>query len=206
MSFHQIIYLDKEFISDLYEERTGESPSVNITKAEGAKAGIKAIFVSAGVSLIESKSYTISTSKMLGDLKSDLNNYDELDYKIHKQLGFNSKYFWVKGSMSVQKTTVTRQNQNIKVDCSGLSTENVGEPEIKSEERYFSIKDNNGNTFPLIASAEYFTSSLLDLLNLTGSVVEALNFNVEALIRVLPARTTFNGWVAIPLLVREAVG
>lgn len=204
MSFHQTIYLDKEFISDLYEEITGESPSVNITKAEGAKAGIKAIFVSAGVSSTESKSYTISTSKMLIDLKSELKKYDELDYKIDKQLAFNSKYFWVKGSMSVQKTTVTRQKQNVKLDSGGMSSENEGEPEIKGEESYFSINDNNGNTFPLIASSEYFTSSLIDLIALTGTVVEAVNFKVEALIRVLPARTSFNGWVAIPLIIRES--
>ncbi len=204
MSFHQTIYLDKEFISDLYEESTGESPSVNITKAEGAKAGIKAMFVSAGVSSTESKSYTISTSKMLVDLKSELKKYNELDYKIDKQLAFNSKYFWVKGSMSVQKTTVTRQKQNVKLDSGGMSTENVGEPEIKSEESYFSINDDNGNTFPLIASSEYFISSLIDLITITGTVVEAVNFKVEALIRVLPARTSFNGWVAIPLIIRES--
>ncbi|MDV2960218.1 hypothetical protein RU080_00460 [Shewanella algae] len=204
MSFHQLIYLDKEFISDLYEESTGKSPSVNITKAEGANAGIKAMFLSAGVSSTESKTYTISTSKMLTELKSELAAYDELDYKIDKQLAFNSKYFWVKGSMSVQKTTVTRQKQNVKIDSSGMKKENVGEPEIKGEEKYFSIKDNNENTFPLIATSEYFTSSLLDLINLTGTVVEAINFEVDALIRVLPARTSFNGWVAIPLIIRES--
>ncbi|SFG37393.1 hypothetical protein [Neptunomonas qingdaonensis] len=204
MSFHQTIYLDKEFISDLYEESTGQSPCVNITKAESANAGIKALFLRAAVSSTESKSYKISTSKMLKELQEELNEYEKLGYKIEEKIGYSSKYFWVSGSMSVETTTVSSRKENVKIDSSGVSTENVGEPQIKGIESYFCIEDINGNVFPLISSSEYFTSSLLDLINLAGTVIQAVNFNVEALIRILPARTSFNGWVAIPLIIRES--
>jgi hypothetical protein len=203
VSIHKNIYLDKEFISDLYEETTGKSPGVNITSSSGSNAGIKALFMSAKVSLNESKSYKISTTKMLKKLEKDLKSYYLLDYKIQKELGYNSKFLWVTGSMSVQKTTVSSQKQNVTITKKSETADNVGEPIIKSEEKYFSIKDTNDNEFPLIANADYFYTSFSDLIELTGTVIKAINIEVEALVRVLPARTSFDGWMAIPLIIRE---
>lgn len=74
MSFHQTIYLDKEFISELYEETTGNSPEVNITKSEGMKVGANVPIFSAKVSSTETKSYKVSTSKMLSELKKNYLN------------------------------------------------------------------------------------------------------------------------------------
>ena len=65
MSFLQTIYLDKEFISELYEEETGNSSKVNITKTERMTAGLRILPLSANVSSTESKNYKISTSEML---------------------------------------------------------------------------------------------------------------------------------------------
>ncbi|WP_284203305.1 hypothetical protein [Psychromonas marina] len=196
--------MDKEFISELYEESTGNSPSVNITKSEGGNAGVKALFMSASVTSTESKNYQISTSKMVKDLKEELVKYNHLDFLINTELGYNSQYFWVTGKMTVEKTTRSTQTENVTIGTSGVKTDKVGEPKIKGEEQYFCIRDINGNSFPLIASEEYFSSNVSQIIGLAGVVVEAVNFEVKALLRILPARTSFKGGVAIPLIIEEA--
>ena len=192
MSFLQTIYLDKEFISDLYEETTGTSPDVIITKLNGSKAGVKALFMNAGVSSTESKSYKVSTSKMLIELENALRSYTRLDNGIETQLTSNSKYFWVSGSMNVAKSTISTQKESDE------------EPEIKGEEKYFNINDDNGNRFPLITKSDYFSLNMSELVALTDTVIKTVSFKVDALLKVLPAKTLFNGWVSIPLIIRES--
>lgn len=204
MSFHQTIYLDKEFISDLYEEVTGNSPEVNITKSEGLKAGARVPIFSANVSSTETKSYKISTSKMLSELEKTLSEYETLNQGIGDQINQCSKYLWISGSMTVQKTTVSTQKKKITINENGLNKQNVGDAVEKAKESYFSIRDTHNNSFPLLANADYFLANISDLIGITGTVINMVDFKVDALLRVLPVKTSFDGWVAVPLIIREA--
>jgi hypothetical protein len=61
----KLIYLDLEFISRKYEENFGADPAEKITKQEGAKAGVKALFANVGITTQESRTYSITSRQML---------------------------------------------------------------------------------------------------------------------------------------------
>ncbi len=75
LDLDKLIYLDVEFISRKYEELTGTNPSESITKQEGAQAGIKALFMNAGVHTQESRSYTVTSREMLQAVWTKLLNH-----------------------------------------------------------------------------------------------------------------------------------
>ncbi|WP_128106558.1 hypothetical protein [Azoarcus sp. DN11] len=72
-----LVYLDRDYIADLYEVTTGKSPSTTITKNQGKKAGAVIPVFSADVSAQETRSFKVSTLGMLaqtwGALSAELN-------------------------------------------------------------------------------------------------------------------------------------
>jgi hypothetical protein len=201
--FKSIIYLDKEFISDHYEQSKGVSPETKITKSENINAGMKAVFLSAGASATESRTFSYSTTKMLSELQSELNDYQDFDSSFHT-IGSASKYVWVTGSMWTSSVKVTRKKSSMTIF--GKPPERNpedNEEKIVAEESYFSINDKCENKFALIANIEYFSTGIEPLLELRKTVVNELEFKVKALIRVLPAKSSFGEWLAIPLVVIE---
>ncbi|MCG7571044.1 hypothetical protein MHM89_13990 [Pseudoalteromonas sp. CNC9-20] len=210
MSFKELLYLDKDFISSLYEESKGVSPDVLITKSEGLNAGAKALFLSAGAVTNESKSFKVSTFKMLEELAPELSEFEQVEGEIEHSVGSPSKYGWVQGTMSISGCKVTRERYTYT-----FTTESSSHPpssvdhnampaeELVADEKYFAIKDNFGNAFALVQSEEFFLSGIESLIPLAGSVVDHVSFPVEALLRVLPAKNSFGGWVSVPLIVRE---
>ena len=206
MGFYRNIYIDKELISDLYEDETKKSPMVSISRTEGLGAGVKALFLSGSATSSETKTYKLSTRQMVKKLTKRLSSFDLLECEIPQQLGGNSKVMWVTGALSVQETIISTQERTLQINDSGIKTENIGKAELKSVERYFCITDKYGNTFPLITTADYFSSNIFEVMQLAGTVVEAVNFKVKALLRILPAKTSFKkniGWVAIPIIIEE---
>ena len=183
MSFHNLLYLDKDFISSLYESKFDESPEVFITKSQVMNVGAKLPIFSAGLGSTEAKAYKISTTQMLEKLKGTLKDFDCLKQNLDSDIK-GSSYFWVFGIMTVQTSTLENKNG-------------------KTEETYFSVKDEFCNDLILLANDDYFASNLSDLIKLTGVVVNVINFKVKALVRIIPAKTSFGGWVAVPLVIRE---
>ncbi|GIU44146.1 hypothetical protein TUM4438_14690 [Shewanella sairae] len=98
MNFKDILYLDVEFISSMYEEVEGESPSVQLTKTESMNAGIKALFASVGVRASETKSFNISTAAMLKKLSKELEAFPLFDNQSHDK-ATPSKYVKISGSL-----------------------------------------------------------------------------------------------------------
>lgn len=206
MVFERNIYIDKELVSDLYEDETKESPMVSISRTEGLGAGAKALFLSASANSSETKTYKLSTRQMVKKLAKRLSSFDLLDGEILQELGGNSKVTWVTGALSIQETIISTQKRTLAINGSSIKAEHVDKSELKSVERYFCITDEYGNNFPLITTADYFSSNIFEIMQLAGNVVEAVNFKVKALLRVLPAKTSFKknvGWVAIPIIIEE---
>ncbi|RVU32477.1 hypothetical protein [Neptunomonas marina] len=198
--FRSIIYLDKEFISEQYAYSKDVFPQTKITKSESINTGIKALFVSAGTSSIESKTFEHTTTQMLHELSNELADYDAFNSKLH-QVGSSSKYAWVDGGMFPSVVTVTRKKSTILGKAPALNSED--QEKLIAEEPYFSIHDQNSNKFALITSSDYFSSGIEPLLTLRESVVGEVELKVRALLRVLPAKSSFNEWLAIPLVVLE---
>lgn len=197
----KIIYLDKEFISILYESEKGYSPQTKITKTEGAKASASLPIFTAGISSVESKSYSISTVGMLKELSKRLNKFGSFNESSH-ELGKSSLYCWVEGNLTIDQVEVKRRKYTVTI---------VGEPKpnptdhpekVVAEEVYFALKTETEN-FALVSTPDYFSSGLASFIELADTVIGQTHMPVKALIRVFSAQTSFKHWVAAPLVVIE---
>ena len=153
-----LLYLDKYYISNKYEEIKNISATVKITKTEGLNAGVKIPLFSAGASAVESKSYELSTNAMLIEIIDELKKHHDFDVSNHA-IGKPSHYCWVNGTMSISKITLKRNKYTLTIIGDAKESEKTPE-ELISEETYFRLKDNNGNKFSLLATDEYFTSGI----------------------------------------------
>ncbi|MEL4415608.1 hypothetical protein [Shewanella algae] len=200
--FRSIIYLDKEFISEQFEHSKGVCPQTKITKSENVNAGMKALFLSAGASSTESKTFERSTSQMLHELSDELSDYQTFNCELHS-VGSTSRYAWVEGCMFTSAVTVKRKKSTITLIGKPSAPNPEYQEKIVAEESYFSIEDQNNNKFALITTSDYFSSGIEPLLALRESVVGELEFKVKALLRVLPAKSSFKEWLAVPLVILE---
>lgn len=200
----ELLYLDRDYISSKYEEVTGKSPSVKITKTEGLSAGVKIPLFSAGASALESKSYKLSTNSMLAKILDTLREFPDFDASKHN-VGKTSCYCWVTGEMSVSKVTLKRNKYTLTIIGKPKESDKPTE-EILSEEMYFAIKDSKGNKFALLATGDYFSSGIESVVNLSSTITNEVLFPVRALLRVLPAKSNFNEWASIPIVINENGG
>ena len=187
---NELIYLDREFISNRYQIVTGQSPSTQIQKAQGMKAGAALAPFSAEVSAVETRSFSISTIEMLTDVLKAVECDPHLEVKDFP-FRSRSKTGWITGEIvMVQiRTTVTAEGEQ--VDPSG---------ETKV---YFGL---NGASFKLalITAPDYFASGIDTLRQQFRSPINELTIPVRAYVRVLPAKTYVESqWVAVPYIVLE---
>ena len=198
-----LLYLDKEYISNKYEEIKNVSASVRITKTEGLNAGVKIPLFSAGASAVESKSYELSTNAMLIEILDELKKLLNFDPSSH-DVGKPSSYCWVNGTMSISKITLKRNKYTLTII--GEPKESQKKPEeLISEETYFCVKDEKGNKFALLANGEYFASGIQSIAEYSSTLVNEVSFPIQALIRVLPVKNEFNEWASVPLIIREKI-
>ncbi len=105
LDLDKLIYLDVEFISRKYEELTGTNPSESITKQEGAQAGIKALFMNAGVHTQESRSYTVTSREMLQavwtKIAESYPSFDENTFNNYQ----GTSIAWLSGELTIGEWT-----------------------------------------------------------------------------------------------------
>jgi hypothetical protein len=184
-----LIYLDRDFIADLYEVEIGESPSTMITKNQGKKAGASIPIFSAEVSAQETRSYKISTLEMLSQTWGTLNSEGTIDPKNFKS-GMKSQYGWFEGKLTVLKAKSTVQKSD-------------GENEVLAESEHFLIRQSPTAALSLITSPEYFFSGLDTLVKLQKTVLKEMSIPVRAYVRIVAAHDHYNQWIAIPLVLLE---
>lgn len=198
----KLIYLDSEFISNLYEAEFDCSPQTQITRSEGMQASASIAFFSGGGNSSESRTYGISSLEMLDKLKERISKYPDfssLNYKMDSP----SSYCWIKGFLGISKITVTRSTHTVTL---------VGRPttpnkDLKNgpigEEAFFSFKSGE-HKFALSPTDHYFTSGIAALKGLTHLVIDRLSIPSTALVRVFSANTAFGEWIATPLVIYDA--
>jgi hypothetical protein len=196
----RLIYLDREYISSYFEAATGASPETLITRTEGLNAGIKVPLLNAGASSAESKSYSISTLKMLFEVIQKLDQIKPFQQDSH-QVGARSSVCWVDGLLTVGGVKVKRRTHHFKFGFDG-SPPPESEEEFVAEEKFFLVKSGESK-FALITSPDYFTTGLDAFPGLQGSVVNQVNIPVRALLRVFSAKSSFEEWVSSPLVILE---
>ncbi len=200
---HRLIYLDRDFISGAYEAIAGKAPTTRITKNEGIKAGAQIPFFSAGVSAGESRTFSVSSLGMLHELLPKLEEYKQIELSA---IGPRkpSMIGWLVGELSIFKVEVKAQGkeheQLSQVDVHKIfQTHNP----VVASETYFAIHSSNGLKLALITTPDYFSSGLDALTKLYATVLEETAIPVRGLVRVFSARSTFNEWIAVPLVILE---
>lgn len=191
MTFDQLrrrlVYLDKAFIADLYEQRSGVSPSTVVTSSQGGKAGAAIPFFSAEVNAQETRAFSISTLKMLEECYAHLAAEPNLDLQ-HRDWRGSSAYGWFEGPLSVFKTTTSRTKGGVREELA--SSEHF---QIRSADHYVA----------LITTAEYFSNGISAFTKMQHTVLKDMRIPVRALLRVFAARGHAVEWIATPLLILE---
>ncbi|MAQ99347.1 MAG: hypothetical protein CMI00_02295 [Oceanospirillaceae bacterium] len=197
----RLLYLDREFISSLYESEKGVSPQSIITRTEGLNAGVQIPLFSANASSVESKAYSVSAIQMFKELKSDILTYENFNSAIfeYKQASMTC---WVTGVLSATSVEVSRSRRTFTLIGESMR-QRPERKELVKKESYWQLSSEDEQKFALITNKEYFSSGVEKFPDLVGSVINHLAFPVKALVRVYSARSSFEEWIAVPLLIEE---
>lgn len=199
--FEKLLYLDRDFISSMYEYEEGVSPDTTISKTESVKAAVKAFLFSGGASASEIKSYKISTIGMLRKLEKAIKNYPAFDISDFK-LGTPSKICWVDGNLTIDYVERTRETVSIALLGKPQNKENGNKKEKLGEESYFAIYDKEAK-FALVPTEEYWVSGVSAFQGLIKNVIGPIDIPIRALLRIYAAHTPYNQWMSVPLLIVE---
>ena len=94
----ELIYLDIDFISNLYEQQSKDGIATSISKTQGRQGNLSAGFAGVTAQTIETKQFKISTLSMYKKLQSTLSSYPQLSSKPSN----NSQIFWMNGILRVK--------------------------------------------------------------------------------------------------------
>lgn len=200
--FEKLLYLDRDFISSKYEYEKGVSPNTTISKNESIKAGVKYFLFSGGISASESKNYQVSTVGMLSDLESSLKNYPKFE-SLYFENGVSSQICWVEGFITVDHIEITKSTTTITLIGKPERNSNDNKKNDPVRESFFSVYMNEKPKFVLVPTEEYWVSGISSFQNLIDTVIESIDIPIKGLFRVYSAQTTFEQWVAVPLLILE---
>jgi hypothetical protein len=198
--FQRLLYLDRDFISAMFEDETGFYPETKITKIEGLSANARIPIFSAGASSVESKSYSVSAVGMLAKLEQQLSVFPNFS---PDKFGFgkSSLICWINGALTIEKIVVKRQ-KNTTIIGNPTEPNEDNKEKIIAKESYYSIQSENSK-FALVTTPNYFTSGVASFQALSETVVGPLELPVRALIRVYSAQTSFKQWIAVPMVILE---
>ena len=196
-----LVYLDNGFIANFYEATTGKSPETKITKTDALSASVKIPMFGGGASSTESRAFSVSTTRMLIDSYDGLNQYSTFQTG-DVNFGQTPVIRWVEGRLSVHKIKVTRKQHTITIVGSPKDKGDTAPTEqLIGEETYFGIHASNDAKFALLTSSDYFLDALDTVPKLLGTVVDRIDLPVRALIKVFPAASAMEEWIACPLVI-----
>lgn len=184
-----LVYLDRDFVAGKYELVSGQSPSSQITKTQGKKAGAAIPVFSAEVSAVETRTFPISTLEMLATVMPLINAEGDLEPPTFK-MGMSSQVGWVTGKLG---TLTARSSTGVP----GTPTYQEGE-----EQGCFTLKYGS-LTMALITTPDYFVSGLDALLKMHKVLLRDLDMPVRAFVRVIAAQNYMGDWIAIPYFMHE---
>ena len=200
-SYERLLYLDREFISLKYENEKGVNPDTKITKSESIKAQARIPLFSGGASSTESKSFQISTMGMLKKLDSSIKKYPEFNASKF-ELGNSSQICWIEGNLTIHTVQRTRHTSTITIIGPPKKEANKKRPELLGEESYYAVEAESYK-FALVPTEDYWVSGVAAFQNLIDNVIGHLDIPIKALLRIYAANTSFEQWLAVPLVITE---
>lgn len=184
-----LIYLDRDYIAGRYEILSGQSPSTQIIKTQGKKAGGAIPIFSAEISAVETRTFSISTLEMLANVLPTLSEQPEITSKSFKA-GMHSQVGWIDAKLQTLTATPS----------SGVK----GTPNYREGEQQACFALHGSTTkLALITTPEYFSSGLDALLKMHKVLLRDMSAPVRALVRVIAAQNYMDEWIAIPYVMYE---
>ncbi len=185
----RIVYVDVEFVAQKYEQIRGTSAPSVMTRTEGGQAGIKALFASAAVHTQESRTYPMSSTKMLEEIFDKLKErHDGINLDAWEN-GKGTRVGWIRGNLSVGEWVWSR--------ISG------GKEEAKEVHKYYVLHCGD-KLLGLLPKIDYFYPGFCDLLDLSEALKANIDIPVSMLARVLFYTEFGSSYVCAPLLMFES--
>lgn len=200
-AFEKLIYVDTDFVSRLYEVEKGVSTKTTITRSQTLEASASIALFSGGGSTTESRSYELSSTQMLSELRKRLAKYPSFESETFN-MDSPSAYCWVDGVLTISKIKVTRTHSTITLAGPPKQKE-APSKEIVGEEAYFCIKSVDSK-FALSASDQFFLPGIAAFKGMAHIVIKRLGLPCKALVRVFSAQTNAKEWLTTPLIIYDA--
>jgi hypothetical protein len=176
----KLIYLDLEFISRKYEEKFGTDPAAKISKQESASAGVRAFFANAGVTTQESRTYSITSRKMLHALWMHLNqNYPGFEEFANYK---GTQIAWMQGSLTLGEW----RNSEGK------------EPGYE----FYQLNHNSKRT-AFLADNNYFAAGFSKIFGASSALKGNISIPVKCLTRIMWHVDDAKNYVACPYVIIE---
>lgn len=179
---NKLIYMDADFISSKYEEIKNVSPEAQFSKTEGMRADGGIHIIKAGIHSQETRTFKLSSVKMLKGIYKELEEYAKFQPERFKNYE-GSQTVWIEGQL-----TIGAWNS----------------PKESDETAYKLFEVKSGDTdYSLIVQPESFSSNIGALLT-TDLVLRAnIGIPVKLLGRVLYLVEDIPSFVVCPYLIVE---
>lgn len=172
------VYLDPDFISSLFEQETGISPTTQFSKTQGMNAGAGIPFFNAGLNSQETKTYSVSLISMYQKIKERLSEYPS--FKEASPVPYPT--FWVDGRITVGEW----------------------KPKIDGDKicKFFEMKAS-GMNISLLVNYEYFYHGVGSVHNLTPALQNHFKIQARMLCRTLYSISDRPGYVVRPYIIQD---
>jgi len=182
LDLDKLIYLDSEFISRKYEELKDYNPSTQITKSEGFKGGISAGFLSAGANTQETRTFMISSHKMLKELwdtlKSLYKTFDETSFQNYK----GTEITWLSGDLTIAEWSSQRQEKGYE---------------------FYQLDHHNKKRTAFLTHREYFSAGFDEVFNASVALKGNIGIPVICLARIMWHVDQAENYTACPYIIME---
>jgi len=180
MSFDDILYLDVDFLSLKFEEKTGVAPKTVVSKNEGmdAQAGIS--FLKSKLHSQVTKQFTSSNFGMFNSVESVLNEYP--NHSPDLTPGTPSINVWVEGKLSIGQWG-DQPNSDVATNV------------------FYEVKVGDYR-YTLLPQNEYFLANLQALEIISPALQRFIQIPVKMLCKVLYPLPDIKTFVVTPYVVR----
>ncbi|WP_353236579.1 hypothetical protein [Diaphorobacter ruginosibacter] len=185
-----IVYLDKDFVADRYEARSGSCAPATLARAPNGQTSAATQPFSADTGTRETRSYPLSTQRMLSQLWPDLAGLPAVNVSEYAERSA-SEFGWVRGTLSTFQVRGKTQRE--------------GQEVAAAQSSHFQLRGlEHGRYVNLITTPGYFASGFNALLPLQMTLLARFALPVCAYLRLLPARDHAENWIAVPLVIVES--
>ena len=184
MKHDDILYLDVDFLSDKFEEKTGTAPRTVISRNEGmdAQAGIS--FLKSGLHSQVTKQFTSSSQTMLKETSKALEGYPK--HTPDLKPGIKPCTAWVSGSLTIGQWGAEKNSE-------------------KALNIFFEVKSGEFS-YSLLPKNQYFLANVEALEVISPALQRYIQIPVSMLCKILYPLPDIRTFVVTPYLICAADG